>query len=134
MCQANSLGVSAGRSSATSTIIRWEKHRVWIVEANLKEGSRHAYHKRRLYIDEDTWTALASDAYDGRGNLWRVQYLYPANLYDRDSIYSQAYGGYDLLQGIYNVNGKPVPGSFRNGQEKGDKFFTPKGMARTGIR
>lgn len=114
--------------------VRWEKHRVWIVEANLKEGSRHAYHKRRLYIDEDTWTALASDAYDGRGNLWRVQYLYPANLYDRDSIYSQAYGGYDLLQGIYNVNGKPVPGSFRNGQEKGDKFFTPKGMARTGIR
>ena len=126
MCQANSLGVSAGRSSATSTIIRWEKHRVWIVEANLKEGSRHTYHKRRLYIDEDTWTALASDAYDGPGNLWRVQYLYPANLYDRDSIYTQACGGYDLLQGIYNVNGKPVPGSFRNGQDKGDNFFRPK--------
>jgi hypothetical protein len=39
-----------------------------------------------------------------------------------------------MLQGIYNVNGKPVPGSFRNGQDKGGKFFAPKGMARAGIR
>jgi hypothetical protein len=41
--------------------IRWEKHRVWVVEADLKEGQRHLYSKRRFYIDEDTWTALASD-------------------------------------------------------------------------
>jgi hypothetical protein len=115
-------------------VIRWEKHRVWIIEATLKEGSRHLYHKRRLYIDEDTWTALSSDSYDGRGDLWRVQYQYPANLYDIDSIYSQAYGGYDFAQGNYNLNGKPIPGTFRNGQDKSSKFFTAKGMARTGIR
>jgi hypothetical protein len=85
-------------------------------------------------IDEDTWTALSSDSYDGRGDLWRVQYQYPANLYDIDSIYSQAYGGYDFAQGNYNLNGKPIPGTFRNGQDKSSKFFTAKGMARAGVR
>ena len=114
--------------------IRWEKHRVWVVEANLKEGKRHLYKKRRFYIDEDTWTALASEVYDGRDKLWRVQFQYPANLYDMKSIYSLAYGGYDLLQGLYNLNTKPIPGKFKNGVEEGDKYFTPKGLARSGVR
>jgi hypothetical protein len=114
--------------------IRWEKHRVWVVEATLKEGKRHLYKKRRFYIDEDTWTALASEVYDGRDKLWRVQFQYPANLYDMKSIYSLAYGGYDLLQGLYNLNTKPIPGKFKNGVEEGDKYFTPKGLARSGVR
>ncbi len=114
--------------------IRWEKHRVWVVEATLKDGTRHLYSKRRYYIDEDSWAALAGEMYDGRGNLWRVQYAYPANLYDRQSVYGLAYGAYDLAQGVYNLNGKPIPGGFKNGVDKGDKYFTPKGMARSGVR
>jgi hypothetical protein len=114
--------------------IRWEKHRVWVVEATLKAGRRHLYKKRRFYIDEDTWTAMASDAYDGRDKLWRIQFQYPANLYDMKSIYSLAYGGYDLLQGLYNLNTKPIPGKFKNGVKEGDKYFTPKGLARSGVR
>ena len=115
--------------------IRWEKHRVWVVEGNLKEGTRHQYAKRRYYIDEDTWIAMAGEVYDARGNLWRVHYAYPANLYDIDSQWSWTYGSYDLLQGIYNINTKPVPGHYPNGvQVKNEKFFTPKGMARSGVR
>lgn len=114
--------------------IRWEKHRVWIVEADLKEGSRHLYSKRRYYIDEDSWTALAGETYDGRNNLWRVHYAYSNNLYDINSQYAFSYGTYDVLQGIYNINSKPRPGRFRNGVTKGDKYFTPKGMARGGVR
>jgi hypothetical protein len=114
--------------------VRWEKHRVWIVEATLKEGSRHLYSKRRFYIDEDMWAGLAADNYDGRGNLWRVQFAYGGNLYDIKSNYHFAYGAYDLLQGIYNLNTKPLPGGFKNGVDKGDKWFTPKGMARSGVR
>ena len=114
--------------------IRWEKHRVWVVESDLKEGSRHLYSKRRFYIDEDNWTALASEAYDGRGNLWRTQFQYSANLYDMKSIYSLAYGAYDLLQGLYNLNTKPIPGRYKNGVAQGDKYFSPKGMARGGVR
>jgi hypothetical protein len=114
--------------------IRWEKHRVFVVEANLKEGMRHLYSKRRYYVDEDTWHALANENYDGRGNLWRVQYAYGANIYDENTFFAAPYGAYDLLQGIYNLNGKPIPGEYQNGVTEGDKYFTPKGMARSGVR
>jgi hypothetical protein len=114
--------------------IRWEKHRVWIVEAELKEGSRHLYSKRRYYVDEDTWNTLAGEAYDGRGDLWRVQYAYGANLYDHQAYYSMPYGAYDLVQGVYNINAKPIPGKFRNGVKQSDKYFTAKGLARGGVR
>jgi hypothetical protein len=114
--------------------IRWEKHRVWVVESTLKEGQRHLYSRRTFYLDEDTWTAVASDMYDGRGQLWRLQYLYGANLYDREAGYGSAYGAYDLLQNIYNLNGKLIPGKYRGVVEQNDKYFTPKGMARGGVR
>ena len=115
--------------------IRYEKHRVWIVEGNLKEGQRHLYSKRRFYMAEDSWTALTGETYDARGNLWRVQYAYPANMYDTGGAYSNAYSGNDLLQDIYNLNGKAIPGKFTMGLEKrSDKYFTPKGMARGGVR
>ncbi len=114
--------------------IRWEKRRVWVVEGTLKAGKRHQYSKRRYYIDEDSWTALTGEMYDGRGNLWRVQYAYGANLYDIKSNYHSAYGAYDLLQGIYNINTKPIPGKFRSSVDKNDKYFTAKGMARGGVR
>ncbi len=114
--------------------IRYEKHRVWIVEGNLKEGQRHLYSKRRFYMQEDSWTALTGETYDSRGNLWRVQYAYPANMYDTGGAYSNAYSGNDLLQNIYNLNGKAIPGKFTMGIKKGDKYFTPKGLARGGVR
>lgn len=52
---------------------RYELHRVWVVEADLKAGTSHIYAKRVFYVDEDTWTILAVDNYDKRSQLWRVQ-------------------------------------------------------------
>lgn len=114
--------------------IRWEKHRVWIVEADLKEGKRHIYKKRRFYVDEDTWTAVASDAYDARGNLWRSQISYIVSMNHTGMLWSFAYTGYDLLQGVYNINTKPIPGKAKFSVDKNDRFFTPKGLARGGVR
>lgn len=122
-----------GESFLEPEFVRWEKHRVWVVEGNLKDGLRHLYSKRRIYIDEDSWSAVAAESYDGNGELWRVQFAYNAKLYDRKAGYS-ASGSYDIIQGIYNLNGKPIPGKFRTGVKKGDKYFTPKGMARSGVR
>ncbi|MCX2972881.1 DUF1329 domain-containing protein [Halieaceae bacterium IMCC8485] len=115
-------------------VVRWEKHRMWIIEATLKEGNRHLYSKRRFYIDEDSWAGLAAENYDGQGNMWRVQFAYGANLYDIKSNYHFAYGAYDLVQGIYNLNTKPSPGGFKNGVDQKDSWFSPKGMARGGVR
>jgi hypothetical protein len=114
--------------------VRWEKHRVWVVDSKLKEGMRHLYSRRTFYIDEDSWTALAGEMYDGRGQLWRVQFAYPADLYDRKSGFGSAYGAYDLLQDIYNLSGKPIPGKYKNGVTQPDNYFTPEGMARGGVR
>ena len=55
-----------------SDLMRYELHRVWVVEATLKDGMRHAYGKRTFYLDEDSWMVLGEDVYDTRGNLWRV--------------------------------------------------------------
>lgn len=52
--------------------MRWELHRVWVVEAILKKGQRHVIGKRVFYIDEDSWNATIADSYDGRGELWRT--------------------------------------------------------------
>jgi hypothetical protein len=123
-----------GEKFLSPEYIRWEKRRVWVVDSTLKEGQRHLYSRRTFYIDEDSWTALAGETYDGRGNLWRVQYTYPAYLYDTKTGYSSSYGAYDLLQNIYNLNAKPIPGKYTPGVKEGEKYFTPKGLARGGIR
>ncbi|MCB1688734.1 MAG: DUF1329 domain-containing protein [Halioglobus sp.] len=114
--------------------IRWEKRRVWVVDSNLKEGNRHIYSRRTFYIDEDSWTAISSEAYDGRGDLWRVQYAYVVNLYDRTTDFSLAYGSYDITQDVYNLSGKPIPGTYTNNVELPDTYFSSKGMARGGVR
>jgi hypothetical protein len=114
--------------------IRWEKHRVWVVDSTLKEGQRHLYSRRTFYLEEDSWAAVASDMYDGRGKLWRLQYAYGGNMYDRKAGFGGGYGAYDLLQNIYNLNGKTIPGRFKNGVTENDKYFTAKGMARSGVR
>ena len=59
----------AKKSHVNPDLERWELHRVWVVEATLKPGKRHIYHKRVFYIDEDSWAAVAADSYDARGQL-----------------------------------------------------------------
>ena len=54
-------------------LARYELHRVWVVEANLKPGQRHRFSKRVFYLDEDSWAIAGVDCYDGRGQLWKVQ-------------------------------------------------------------
>jgi hypothetical protein len=54
-------------------LARYELHRVWVVEANLRQGTRHNFARRVFYVDEDSWSIAAVDCYDGRGQLWKVQ-------------------------------------------------------------
>ncbi len=61
---------------------RYEKHRVWVVEANLKDEYRHVYQKRVFFLDEDSWQAQVVDMYDNRGDLYRVSMAYGLNYYE----------------------------------------------------
>ena len=54
-------------------LARYELHRVWVVDAELKPGSTHTFRKRRFYLDEDGWNILMIDNYDNRGQLYQFQ-------------------------------------------------------------
>lgn len=56
--------------------VRWEQHRVWVVEAKLADGKRHAVPMRRFYIDEDNWAVLMADGFDAEGKLWRTSQVF----------------------------------------------------------
>jgi len=57
--------------------LRWELHRVWVVEATVAPGKRHAVPKRRFYFDEDSWVLVLMDGYDAEGKLWRTSQVTP---------------------------------------------------------
>ena len=86
-------------------LVRWELHRVWVVEATLKEGARHIYSKRVFYLDEDSWLAVASDEYDARGSLYRASYAYPSYSYDVQANFGDTTAFYDFNSGVYAVVG-----------------------------
>ncbi|SFF53071.1 Protein of unknown function [Fontimonas thermophila] len=64
-------------------LARYELHRVWIVEGEVKPTTTHMYAKRRFYIDEDTWQIALVDIYDRRGALWRWQEAHQFQAYDQ---------------------------------------------------
>lgn len=117
-------------------LTRYELHRVWKVEATLKEGARHIYAKRTFYIDEDTWQIAVVDHYDGRGELWRVGEAYHLQYRDVNVPWIAAEALYDLQSGRYLV------GSLTNEEGIGFDFtqrfkykdFTPQAIRRLGKR
>ncbi|WP_217476917.1 DUF1329 domain-containing protein [Stutzerimonas stutzeri] len=113
---------------------RYEKHRVWVVEANLKEGVRHVYAKRRFYLDEDTWQIVASDIYDSRGELWRNYESHIAMLHDVQLPITVAEATYDLISGRYAVNylTNEAPSKARYGETLSKSEFTPAQLKRLG--
>lgn len=116
--------------------VRYEKHRVWVVEGTLKDGERHIYSKRTLYVDEDTWTASVIDHYDGRGDLWRVAEAYNVQFYNQDVPWMAAEALYDLNSGRYLVLGLANEESeyidWDIEPERDD--FTTNALRRMGIR
>jgi hypothetical protein len=116
-------------------LVRWELHRVWVVEATLKEGKRHVYGKRVFYLDEDSWAALASDQYDGRGQLYRTGFAYMAPSYDLPAPYSDMFGHYDLVSRIYSLTGFIAEtGGLRHTKPLPDREWTADALAGAGVR
>lgn len=116
-------------------LVRWEKHRVWVVEGTLKEGSRHVYAKRRFYLDEDSWVALASDQYDARGQLYRGSFAFLSQSYDKTVPDSTPFMIYDLVGGSYNINGVVGPyGGIRYIDALSKSQWAPESLAGAGIR
>ncbi|MFJ2338903.1 DUF1329 domain-containing protein [Pseudomonas protegens] len=116
--------------------MRYEKHRVWVLQATLKEGARHIYAKRVLYLDEDTWAATLADNYDSRGQLWRTNmqtsvYAYEMQRYQaRLGIYQDLIAGSYLVDRLL-VDQKPAK---LNASNFVDDDFTPGNLRKLGTR
>ena len=114
---------------------RYELHRVWVVEATLKQGTSHLYKKRVFYIDEDSWAVAVTDKYDARGELWRVSEQHAINFYDVPMYYGTVEVHHDLQSGRYLAMG------LRNEEpvvyqriKRSPADFTPAGLRRLGVR
>ena len=84
-----------------SDLMRYELHRVWEVQATLKDGMSHIYKTRNFYIDEDSWMVVLADAYDSRDNLWRVYSDPLMQVYDSDVMFHRAMLVHDLVSGTF---------------------------------
>ena len=124
-----------GTKHLNPDVVRWELHRMWIVEATLKPGKRHIYPKRTFYLDEDSWAALASDAYDAHGNIFKVNLCPQVPRYDEPAPCSSTAVSYNMVtncyllicwtgEGGYLRKTKPAPAS----------SWTPASIAGQGVR
>lgn len=99
-------------------LARYERHRSWVVIANLKKGASHVYSKRVFYIDEDSWQATNVDLYGQDGDFWKMSERHNINYYEVPVFWTTLDVHYDPVSQRYNVSGldnetQPVDFTFR---------------------
>jgi hypothetical protein len=124
------------KGTINSDLMRYELHRVWVVEANLKAGSKHVYGKRVFYLDEDTWTVVWEDAYDTRKQLWRVSIHPLMQFYDAKVMWYRANIWHDLSNGSYllaNLDNE-IRQQWSFGEKAAWAEFQPDALRRAGTK
>ena len=81
--------------------VRYERHRVWVVEATERGGKRHSFGLRVFYLDEDSWNVVLVENYDHEGRLWRFQEGHVLPHYAVQSANCFPVITYDLKDGRY---------------------------------
>lgn len=116
-------------------LARYELHRVWVVDAKLKEGTSHIYKRRTFYIDEDSWMIVVADKYDARDQLWRVSEQHGINFYNIPMYYPSLEVHHDLQSGRYIAMGlrNDEPKVYETGDSRSAQF-TPAGLRSVGTR
>lgn len=84
--------------------VRYELHRVWVVEASLRKGEHHVFGKRRFYVDEDSWNVVLVENYDHEGHIWRFQEGHLLQHYGAQAAFCEPVVTYDFKTGAYFVN------------------------------
>ncbi|MEQ1440282.1 DUF1329 domain-containing protein [Fontimonas sp. SYSU GA230001] len=112
-------------------LARYELHRVWIVEATLRQGLRHQFKKRRFYVDEDSWAVAVVDCYDNRDQLWKVQEGQLLTVPFVPTVTAIPEIIYDLQSGRYFVTALQNEDRISDFKINfDDKDFAPNGLAR----
>lgn len=111
------------------TLTRYELHRMWVVEATLKRGLRHAFPRRVYYLDEDSWQILMAEHYGPDGELARYAEVHPIVHPQVPVLLPAREVTYDLTSGRYVVSGLDVtdkPPAFDRPLKPED--FTPEAL------
>lgn len=117
-------------------LMRYEKHRVWVLQASLKPNARHVYAKRLIYLDEDSWAATLADNYDARGQLWRTNMQTSVYAFDIQRFHARLGVYHDLIAGSYLVDrllDGQKPALLNASQFAADEF-TPGNLRKLGTR
>lgn len=115
--------------------LRYELHRVWVVEATLKPGKRHINPRRTFYVDEDSWQILIMDHYNAQGEVWRYSEAPSINFYEVPVFWTTMENHHDLQSGRYLATGvdnqdTPPDYSYQSSLEN----YTPQALRTRGVR
>jgi len=125
-----------GHDHANPDDLRYELHRVWVVDGTLIPGAHDVVAHRRLYLDEDTWMAVYSDSWDEAGRLWKfgqaTMYLMPdvpATIVGSQFVYDLQLGGYAFG---FAINGEPS--AYKVTAPHPVTLFTPDSLSARSVR
>jgi hypothetical protein len=125
-----------GSTHANPNALRYELHRVWVVEGTLANGKHDIVARRRLYLDEDTWMAVYSDSWNEQGTLWKfgqgTMYLMPdvpAVVLGSQFVYDFDLGGY-----VYGFAFNGEPAAYKVTQPHSATLFTPESLLARSVR
>jgi len=116
-------------------LMRYELHRVWVIEAELKEGTRHINSRRTYYLDEDSYQIALVDHYDRRGDMWRFSEAHVINYYDVPTLWSTIEVHHDLQSGRYvavGIDNQDDVNVFSEPNRPGD--YAPQALRQRGRR
>jgi hypothetical protein len=117
-------------------LMRWELHRVWVVEATRKPSARHVYSKKVFYVDEDSWLVVNYNSFDNAGKLYRSSLFPIFQQYEVPMATTHNNIGFDHIRGGWYLGAFPVPGTsgWRKVDSIPDSYFSPDSMAAIGVR
>jgi hypothetical protein len=125
-----------GPKHANPDDLRYELHRVWVVEGTLRQGAHDIVPRRRLYLDEDTWMAVYSDSWNENGKLWKfgqaTMYLMPdvpAVILGSQFVYDLDLGGY-----VYAFAFNDEPTQYKVTAPHPAALFTPESLGARAVR
>ncbi len=113
--------------------VRWELHRVWVVEATLHPGERNVLARRKFYVDEDTWQIGLADCWDANNNIYHISMCYnflrpevPGLIYGTSSVTNMQTGDYCTPGNPWNEKAHPT---IRFYDSLPESTFDPENMA-----
>lgn len=118
-------------------VLRWEQHRVWVVEATLKAGERHVQKVKRFLLDEDSWSILVYHSLDQAGKVHHLMYQPSIQMYEKPAYRNGQYVLYDMTKGVYgngSLMGAPKMTGFYEVDPYPVSFFTSGALGGSGVR